>query len=198
MAKIEVQPDEILRFWFDEAGKARWFAVDPEFDAVVRRRFSPLVFELAERSSVGGHRWLSGPQDALALILALDQFPRNIWRGTAKAFSLDPMGLEAARIALEAGFDLQTDEARRAFFYMPFMHSEALEDQHLCVSLAETRLPQSDTTAHHAREHRALIERFGRFPHRNMALDRPSTASEIAFLTAGGYAPGTSDPANSA
>jgi uncharacterized protein (DUF924 family) len=194
----EITPEDVLAFWFEEASPDQWFGGGPAFDATVRRRFSKLVFGLTGLKTVAGHPWLDGPERALALILALDQFPRNIWRGTPKAFSLDPLGLEAARTALEAGWDLRLDAGRRAFVYMPFMHSEALADQELCVSLSETRIGETSDTAHHAREHRDVIARFGRFPHRNSTLERPSTASEIAFLSSGGYNPGAPDPANSA
>jgi uncharacterized protein (DUF924 family) len=193
-----ITPDDVLAFWFDEASPDQWFGGGPAFDAIVRRRFSGLVFALTDMKTVADHPWLDGPERALALIIALDQFPRNIWRGTPKAFSLDPLGLEAARTAVEAGWDLKLDEAKRAFVYMPFMHSEALADQELCVSLSETRISETSDTAHHAREHRDVIARFGRFPHRNRTLDRPSTASEIAFLSSGGCNPGAPDPANSA
>lgn len=193
-----VDPASVLRFWFEQTPASQWFNAGPQFDAKIRRRFAPLVFALAELDDIRGHDWLEGADRTLALILALDQFPRNIWRGTAKAFSLDPLALEAARIALAEGHDLTVDAVRRPFFYLPFMHSEDLEDQQLCVSLSETRIGPDSETTRHARGHRDVIARFGRFPHRNRALDRLSTASEIAFLNGGGYAPGAPDPANSA
>lgn len=190
-------PDEILEFWFERAGPKAWFAVDPAFDARVRRLFAPLVFALERERDVADHPWMGGPEGALALILALDQFPRNIWRGTPKAFALDAKGLSAARIAVEAGYDWVFEPDRRAFVYMPFMHSERMEDQDACVALCEARLGEDSGTARHARAHRELIARFGRFPHRNAILGRVSTPEEAAFLEDGGYAPGAKRPAKS-
>lgn len=183
-------PDEIVEFWFERAGPKAWFTSDPAFDARVRRLFAPLVFSLEREPDIAAHPWLGEPKDALALILALDQFPRNIWRGTPKAFALDARALSAARIAVEAGYDWVMDIEARSFFYMPFMHSESMEDQDACVALCEARLGEDSGTARHARAHRELIARFGRFPHRNAILGRVSTPDEIAFLEGGGYAPG--------
>lgn len=190
-----VDPETVLDFWFREAGPARWFAVSPEFDATVRRRFGPACHALRGQRSIEDHPWLVEPDSALALILLLDQFPRNIWRGSNAAFSLDALAREAADAALAAGWDWALDPEARAFVYMPLMHSEDIEDQALCVALCEERLGAQSGTARHARAHHALIARFGRFPHRNAALGRPSTAQEAAFLEAGGYAPGARRPA---
>jgi len=185
-----VTPQGVLDFWFAETSPGQWFASDPVFDTKVRRRFGAFVRALRAEQSVAGHPWLETPDSALALILVLDQFPRNIWRGSGDAFSLDALGLEAARAMLSRGFDLKLDETRRPFAYMPFMHAESLEDQELCVLLCETRLPEDAGTARHAREHRDVIARFGRFPYRNEVLGRASTPEETAWLESGGYRPG--------
>ncbi|KAA5802251.1 DUF924 domain-containing protein [Alkalicaulis satelles] len=183
-------PETILTFWFEETGPERWFASSAAFDAEIRRRFGPFCGSFRQTPSVTGHDWLGEARPALALVIALDQFPRNIWRGSNAAFTLDPLGLEAARAMLEAGQDLELTDQQRPFAYMPFMHSEALADQELCVSLCETRLPAGNSTLRHARAHRDVIARFGRFPYRNAALGRTDTPDEAAWLAAGGYRPG--------
>ncbi|MGX6646723.1 DUF924 family protein [Maricaulaceae bacterium MS644] len=190
-------PESVLEFWFERAGPKRWFSVDPVFDAEMRRRFGPACHALRRLSTVAGHPWLVEPDSALALLILTDQAPRNVWRGSNAAFSLDPLARQAAAEMLAGGFDWALAEDRRAFVYMPLMHSEDLEDQALCVALCEERLGADSGTAGHARAHRELIIRFGRFPHRNEALGRASTAAEIEFLSGGGYAPGAKRPAKS-
>ncbi|XBQ17647.1 MAG: DUF924 family protein [Oceanicaulis sp.] len=190
-----LDPESVLHFWFVEAGPKRWFSVDPAFDAAVRRRFGPACHALRTAGAIADHPWLVEPESALALIILTDQAPRNVWRGSNAAFSLDPLGLEAARAALAAGWDWALAPDRRAFVYMPLMHSEDIEDQALCVALCEARLGEGGQTARHARAHFELIRRFGRFPHRNAALNRTPTPAETEFLEAGGYAPGAKRPA---
>jgi len=187
-------PEDVLHFWFHFAGPKRWFAVDPAFDALVRRRFGPVCHAFRQVRSVADHPWLVEPESALALVIVLDQAPRNVWRGSNVAFSLDPLAREAADHMVMAGFDWALPDEQRAFVYMPFMHSEDLEDQALCVHLSQERLEETGT-ARHARAHMDLIARFGRFPHRNLALGRSNTPTEQAFLEDGGYAPGTKRPA---
>jgi uncharacterized protein (DUF924 family) len=182
-------PDAILSFWFDEAGPKSWFGGGPQFDAEVRRRFGPMAHEFRTVRTVRGHAWLDEADSALALVLVLDQFPRNIWRGSNAAFSLDALGLEAAHVMLEAGHDMAVAEERRSFAYMPFMHSESLSDQDLCVRLCEERLPAGEGTVRHARAHRDIIAKFGRFPYRNAVLGRTDTPEEAAWLAADGYRP---------
>lgn len=189
-----LEPEDVLDFWFETAGPKRWFNASAAFDAEVRRRFGPACHALREAGSVSDHPWLVEPESALALVILLDQMPRNIWRGSNAAFSLDPQARQAADAMLAAGFDWALDEDRRSFVYMPFMHSEDIEDQALCIALCEDRLSEGGT-ARHARAHRDLIARFARFPHRNAALGRASTPQEIAFLEGGGYAPGAKRPA---
>lgn len=193
-----LDPEAVLEFWFERAGPKRWFSVDPAFDSEMRRRFGPACHALRRLSSIEDHPWLVEPDSALALVILSDQAPRNVWRGSNAAFSLDPLGRQAADAMLCAGFDWALEPERRAFVYMPLMHSEDIEDQALCVALCEERLGADSGTAGHARAHMDLIVKFGRFPHRNVALSRPSTPEEIAFLDGGGYAPGAKRPAKSA
>lgn len=132
--------------------------------------------------------WQSSPESSLALIIVLDQFPRNMYRGTKAAFAWDTKALAAAQAVIDKGWDLKTPQDRRAFIYMPFMHAEDLQAQNQCVSLVDSRL-DDPSTLHHAKEHRKLIKRFGRFPHRNAVLGRKSTDAEMRFLNKGGYSP---------
>ena len=185
---------DIRTFWFDEAGPAAWYRVSPDFDARMRRRFAACVEREAAALRAGEHPWQGDAEDALALILLLDQFPRNIWRGSGKAFAFDALARQVARSMIERGFDWAIGEEQRAFVYMPFMHSEALSDQDYCVELAAERL-KSQGTHDHAVKHRDVIRRFGRFPYRNEALQRTSTPEEIDYLEQGGYAPGRIDSA---
>lgn len=187
-----------MRFWFEEAGPERWYAVDPAFDARVRRLYGPFMHDLDAAKFDSRDAWLAAPQTGLALVVAMDQFPRHVWRGSGKAFALDAKARAAARRLIEKGFDLALDEVRRAFLYLPFMHSEAMSDQDFCVALAEERIGPDSATALHARKHREVIARFGRFPHRNAALGRETSEDERAFLDAGGYAPGAKRSAKSA
>lgn len=180
---------DILQFWFVETDKARWFKSTDAFDAEIRARFEPTAMTLASDMQNGkAHPWESSVDGALALIIALDQFPRNMYRGTAGAFAWDPLSLSAAKRLIADNRDLKLDKSRRAFAYMPFMHSENIDDQRRSVELFEARLDDSNSL-HHAQEHCRVIDRFGRFPHRNVILNRDSTPEEVTFLTEGGYAP---------
>lgn len=177
---------EILQFWFGEGadyGKAhkRWFEKDRTFDAEVKRRFGALHEEMRG----GQHRdWLHEPRSALARIIVLDQFPRHIHRGTALAFSTDAQALDAAKHVLAQGWDRNMLPVERMFAYLPFEHSEALADQdracELCAPLGA--FAETAEVPRYAEAHRDIVRRFGRFPHRNAALGRPSTAEETEFL----------------
>ncbi len=182
-------PHDILRFWFEVAGAEKWFAKNDAFDAEIRTRFEHISIELAAEMRMNGrHNWLADKNSALALILVLDQFPRNMYRQTKAAFAWDDLALQAARLAIGKSHDVQTGQDRRAFFYKPFMHAESLAIQDEGVELMEMRLDNPDTLFH-ARAHRKLIARFGRFPHRNESLGRASTADEISYLKSGAYRP---------
>ncbi len=174
---------EVLAFW-TAAGPSRWFRKDPAFDAEVVARLLPL-HEAAARG-VLGEAWLRSADGALALVLLLDQVPRNAFRGSPRAFATDALARVAADRAIARGLDTaQPDPGLRNFFYVPFMHSEWLPDQQRALRLCQ-QLPGE--AQRHARIHLEIVERFGRFPHRNALLGRRTTAEEQAFLDAGGFA----------
>jgi len=175
MATPVADPDDLLRFWFEEHPQD-WFAKNPAFDAEIRARFLP-VHEAAAAGRLS--TWAQAPGRCLALVLALDQFPRNLFRGEARAFATDPQARDAARTILARGWDKPMGESQRLFAYLPFEHSESLSDQDLSCELMKDFDPK---LLDYAERHRAIIRRFGRFPHRNDILGRESTAAEIEFL----------------
>ncbi|WP_218509172.1 DUF924 family protein [Variovorax sp. dw_308] len=173
---------DVVAFW-REAGPRRWFAKDAAFDAEFKSRF-----EAAHHAAATGalDHWADDAEGALALLILLDQLPRNAWRGSGHMYATDGKAQAIARGAVDAGFDQQVDDAEmRAFFYLPLMHSESLDDQHRCVALCTTL---NEEQARYAVHHREIIERFGRFPHRNAVLGRTATAEEQRFLDGGGFA----------
>lgn len=177
-------PAEVLDYWLGELGPEGWYAGGAAIDTAIRERFEPLW----QAARAGGlDHWIEGAGPALAFIVLTDQFPRNMFRGSAEAFATDPLARAAARRALDAGWDLDAPEPERQFFYLPFEHSEDPADQDLCVRLMGERLPSEPDNLLHARAHREIIRRFGRFPFRNAALGRATTPEEAAFLAAGGY-----------
>ena len=172
------QASQVLAFWFTETQPRQWFAKDPAFDALVGDRFLGLT-----RQTIAGEldAWSAEPTGALALVLLLDQFPRQIWRDTALAFAGDPQALALSLRAVELGWlEAEPEQARRQFWLMPLMHSEDLAVQEAALPLFERFT--DPRTADFARRHRDVIARFGRFPHRNAALGRVSSAEELAFL----------------
>ncbi len=179
---------EILKFWFEETAPKFHFNATAEFDALVRGQFEEFAIDQAAIASRGKHPWSENANDALALIILLDQFPRNMYRGTQAAFAWDQAALTAAKTAVSHGHDLMTDMARRSFIYMPYMHSEDLQDQDQCVALIDQRL-NDENTLFHAKAHQKLIRQFGRFPHRNEILGRTTTPAEAQYLKDGGYSP---------
>jgi uncharacterized protein (DUF924 family) len=172
---------DVLAFW-REAGPRRWFRKDEAFDAEFRSRFQR-CHEAAVRGELD--TWAGEAPGALALLVLLDQFPRNAFRGTAQMFNSDARAREIARTALAAGFDMQVDADLRNFFYLPFMHSENLADQDRAVELTRKL---GDDPLRYAILHRDIIARFGRFPHRNAVLGRATTPEEQRFLDDGGFA----------
>lgn len=179
--------DDVLRFWFAEENAARWFVRDDAFDALIRRRFTTLV----EAAGAGRlQHWTRTADGWLALLIVLDQFPRNLHRGEAGAFASDARALSTALQGLERGDDLQLPVLRRAFAYLPLEHAEDLALQERSVALfaaqcaaADRELrPQAESFLDYARRHREVIARFGRFPHRNAALGRTSTPAELNYL----------------
>jgi uncharacterized protein (DUF924 family) len=173
-----VAPADIVSFW-REAGPGKWFAQDDRFDLAIRSRFL-LTHEAAAKGELA--EWEISAEGALALIILLDQFPRNMFRRQACAFASDARARAVADRALANGFDQAVDVAMRAFFYLPLMHSEALGDQDRSVRLFEALGDPGQLR--YAKEHRATIQQFGRFPRRNHALNRDSTPAERAFLEA--------------
>jgi uncharacterized protein (DUF924 family) len=175
-------PLDVLAFW-RAAGPDKWFKKDAAFDAEITRRF--LGFWQA---AVDGKltAWEETPEGALALVIVLDQLPRNMFRGRARMYEGDPLALAAAKRALAHGFDEQVPRSDRRFFYLPLEHSEDLDDQERCVELS--RRYGDDEFTKYAEQHADIIRRFGRFPHRNPILGRTTTPEEQAFLDGGGFA----------
>ena len=167
---------EIMDIW-RQAGPERWFSQDAGFDALCRERFL-LTYEAAARGDL--NEWEIEPEGALAVVLLLDQFPRNMFRGARRAYATDPAALFAADRAIERGYDKAVAPELRRFFYLPFLHSEDLGDQDRSVALNEA-LGEADSIKW-AQHHREIVARFGRFPHRNAILGRESTPEEAAFL----------------
>jgi uncharacterized protein (DUF924 family) len=171
---------DVLAFWFSDAAKPNWFARSDAFDAAVREGLLPLH----ERAATGElDVWAEAADGALALVLLLDQVPRNVFRGHPRAFATDAKGREIAWAAIGAGLDWQlVGDERRTFLYLPLEHSEDVDDQRACVRLFEERVTDP-MSVDFARRHLAVVERFGRFPHRNAILGRETTAAEAAFLS---------------
>ncbi|MET0528687.1 MAG: DUF924 family protein [Microvirga sp.] len=167
--------DEVLAFW-REAGPEKWFSKDETFDQTCRDRFLP-TYEAAARGDL--NEWELTPEGALAVILLLDQFPRNMFRGQRETYKTDPVALMVADRAIERGFDHKVEPEFRRFFYLPFMHSESLRHQERSVTLNEAL---GEDSIKWARHHHDIIARFGRFPHRNAILGRETTPEEEAFL----------------
>lgn len=184
----EARLQAVLDFWFRSAGdpdhgeyRDIWFKKDDAFDAEIRARFERDL----EIAASGGYDHLTGsPLGSLAVIIILDQFSRNLCRGQARAFAADSRARGIADRALRAGFDRELLPAQRLFMYLPFEHSEDLADQHRCAELYRSLPPGNlrDHCVDYGERHKVIIERFGRFPHRNAALGRASTAEEIEFL----------------
>ncbi|MFK7876758.1 MAG: DUF924 family protein [Paracoccaceae bacterium] len=180
-----IGPEQVLEFWLDHVGSDGWYKMDDALDADIRYRFKDAWTGATE----GRHSlWLTYPSGTLAYIILTDQFPRNMFRDTARAFATDRLALAAAKAAVDKGWDMRIDEPARQFFYLPMMHSENLVDQSRCMRLICERMPKTGESAlHHARAHREVIRQFGRFPYRNEALSRKSRLAETAYLAAGGY-----------
>lgn len=168
----------ILDFWFAPGMEKRWFAADAALDRELAEQFGQDMTQ-AVRGELD--HWVDTPDGALALVLLLDQLPRNIFRGKAQAFSFDSRALAIAEGALLRGHDRALSTIRRRFLYLPFEHSESLPDQKYCVRLFEANGDDPEGLEY-ARKHLAVIERFGRFPHRNEALERETTPEEEEFL----------------
>jgi uncharacterized protein (DUF924 family) len=179
---MKSSPDTVLAFW-REAGPAKWFHKANAYDDEIRARF----LELHEMAAAGElATWEAAAASALALVIVLDQFPRNMFRGSARAFAADALARAVADRAVARGFDQQVPADERMFFYLPFEHSEDIPDQQRSVALFSAT-GDADSLKW-AEKHADIIRRFGRFPHRNAVLGRTTTAEEQAFLDAGGFA----------
>ena len=177
-----IGPGEVVAFW-GEAGPRQWFSGGEEFDRQCEARFLAAHYAAARRELEG---WTGDADGALALVLLLDQIPRNVFRNSGHAFATDPLALHVASRAIDAGHDTKIDDALRFFFYMPFEHSEDLADQQR--ALDQFAAVGDAEYQKYAQLHYDLIARFGRFPHRNEALGRDSTQEELDYLAAGGVA----------
>ncbi|WP_279480773.1 DUF924 domain-containing protein [Aureimonas sp. SK2] len=181
MSDYSIDPQTIVDFWRD-LGPERWFVKDDELDETITQRFGD-VYERAAQGEFD--HWAEEPNGALALVILLDQFPRNMFRGTPEAFATDEKALAVAKAALERGDQWHVGDDVNQFFAMPLMHSEDLADQEECVrwmeKIGEDNVP-------YAIDHRDIVQRFGRFPHRNPVLGRETTPEEKAFLEGGGFA----------
>lgn len=178
---MTAHPNDVIGFW-RQAGPQKWFKKVSAFDEAIRLKFEP-VHHRAARGEYDS--WAQSPEGALALLILLDQFPRNLYRNSAHAVATDPKARSIARAAVEAGFDRQVDPALRTFFYLPFEHSEDLADQDYGLAL-NTEAGDPDNIKW-AAIHRDIIVQFGRFPHRNGALGRVTTPQEQEFLDEGGF-----------
>jgi uncharacterized protein (DUF924 family) len=176
---VTVTPQEVIDFWSITVGEQCWYVVKPALDDMIRVRYENLW-----REAQGGKLkdWEKTPDGALALLIVLDQFPRNMFRGKADAFASDEQARAAAKRAVDHGFDMQIEMPIRQFFYTPFEHSENLDDQDRSVALFAKGMGVDHYTHPYILEHRAEIERFGRFPSRNGPLGRISTPEEAEFL----------------
>ena len=169
--------EEVLSFWFEQNGPKRWWTRDPQFDAEIRSRFGAVH----GRAVLGElHDWRDTPEGCLAEIVVLDQFSRNLYRDDARAFAADGMALALAQEAVRVGADQAVPPVRRQFFYMPYQHSESGQIHEDAMALFE-RLEEPEGLDYE-RRHKVIIDRFGRYPHRNEVLGRRSTDEEIAFL----------------
>jgi uncharacterized protein (DUF924 family) len=169
--------DRVLRFWFEETSPAAWWSKDDAFDREITRRFSD-THDRARRCEL--HEWRRAPLGCVAEVIVLDQFSRNIYRGRPEAFANDSLALALAQEAIAREVDSSLSSDQRAFLYMPFMHSESLAIHDWALELFSA--PGLETTLGFEIKHRAIIERFGRYPHRNAILGRTSTAEEVEFL----------------
>jgi uncharacterized protein (DUF924 family) len=180
---MDTLAEDILAFWLDEVGPSGWYRQDDALDARIRERFGAAL-QAAGRGEM--ESWILDPRKCLALLILLDQFPRNMFRDSPEAFALDARARAVAKAALRRGFDAAIPMPGRQFFYLPLMHSESLPDQERSVRLFRLHGEGGDNLDH-ARAHRAVIRRFGRFPYRNGPLGRVTTEAEHAWLASGGY-----------
>ena len=180
---MAINPDDVLKFWFEENSRDDWFGKANAFDDEIRRRFGEVTHQARDGKL---ERWVEAPRSCLALVILIDQFSRNIYRNSPLAWSADVHALAIAKLAVEKGYDAELNNHERAFLYLPFMHSEVLAEQERCVELVAPFADSEDefnrANYESAIKHRDIIARFGRFPHRNEVLGRESSDEEIEFL----------------
>jgi uncharacterized protein (DUF924 family) len=178
-------PQDVIGFW-RLAGPEKWFSKNPKFDDAIALKFEPVHLRAARGEYDG---WAASPEGSLALLILLDQFPRNLYRNSGHAFATDPKARQIARTAISAGHDKQVEANLRQFFYLPFEHSEDMPDQDHAIALFTTLRDEAGDAEglKWAEMHRDIIVRFGRFPHRNPCLGRTTTPNEQAFLEEGGF-----------
>lgn len=174
---MHAKPDDILHFWFEELQPAQWWRADPQLDEQIRHRFAATHAAAAACELAA---WRDEPRGRLAEIIVLDQFSRNLHRGTARAFACDAQALALAQEAVRQRADAALAPPQRAFLYLPYMHSESRAIHVQALALFEAHAPKENLDAE--LKHKAIVDRFGRYPHRNAALGRASTPEELAFL----------------
>jgi uncharacterized protein (DUF924 family) len=180
-----VTPEQVVSYWIDDVGPKGWYAGGAELDADIRDRFEGAWTE-ARDGACG--LWLTSAEGALGYLILTDQLPRNMFRDHADAFATDASARAASKAAIDRGWDMRIDGPQRQFFYLPMMHSENQTDQDRGVRLFKCKMPDSVDNLRHARAHRAVIRQFGRFPYRNVALDRTTKPAEATWMDQGGYA----------
>ncbi len=179
-------PQDVNEFWLNEVGPAGWYKAEESLDDEIRSRFQTLW----EDARDGGLTdWKLDPQSLLAYLILTDQFPRNMFRDDGRAFATDKLARAVAKKAIDKGWDMRVPEPERQFYFLPLMHSECLADQDRCIRLMLSHMPETGAgNLLHAKAHREVIRKFGRFPYRNPALKRTDTATEAEFIRNGGYA----------
>jgi uncharacterized protein (DUF924 family) len=181
-----VTPEQIVTFWVDEVGPEGWYTADAARDDEILKRFRA-TWDEAREGACG--LWLTNATGTLGYIILTDQFPRNMFRNDPRAFATDCSARAAAKVAIDRGWDRRVAEPARQFLYMPLVHSENLCDQDRAVRLMALRMPETGAdNLRHAKAHREVIREFGRFPYRNAALERETSAAEAAWMAEGGYA----------
>jgi uncharacterized protein (DUF924 family) len=181
---MDTTAEELIHFWLEEVGPEGWYRVDEALDAKIRDRWGAL-WEVGRAGGLAD--WKANARSTLALLILLDQFPRNMFRGDGRSFASDALALQTAKVAILHGRDQKIGLPERQFFYLPLMHSEVQANQDRSVRLFVINFGREDDHVRHAMAHREVIRRYGRFPYRNAALGRESTPAEEAFLAAGGY-----------
>ncbi len=184
MGGSKISSDDVVNFWTDEVGVERWYMSTKELDAEITRRFLGAYSEARDGRL---DHWQDTPRGSLALLLLLDQFPRNMFRDDARAFATDSKARSVARSAVERGQDIEIEGAERQFFYLPFEHSESLQDQEYGLEKFSAGMPDASLGLLHMRAHMEIIRKYGRFPFRNEALGRESNEEEVRFMADGGY-----------